>query len=44
LEGITQLQGRGPGLVSTITYQDNKAIRDFGLSKARSIPHCELNQ
>jgi hypothetical protein len=33
LEGTTQLQGRGPSLVSMTTYQDNKAIREVGSSK-----------
>jgi hypothetical protein len=26
------------------TYQDNKAIKEVGSSKARSIIHCETNQ
>jgi len=26
------------------TYQNNKAIRKVGSSKARSIPYCEANQ
>jgi hypothetical protein len=26
------------------TYQDNKAMREVGSSKARSIPNCETNQ
>jgi hypothetical protein len=28
----------------TTTYQNNKAIKEVGLSKARSIPHCETKQ
>jgi hypothetical protein len=43
-KGINQLIGRGLGLTSTTTYQNNKAIREVGSSKGRSIPHCETNQ
>jgi hypothetical protein len=31
-------------LASTTTCQNNKAIREVGSSKVRSIPHCETNQ
>jgi hypothetical protein len=34
----------GLGLVLTTTYQNNKAIKEVGPSKVRSIPHCETNQ
>jgi hypothetical protein len=44
LERITQLQGQGPNLASTTTYQDNKTIREVGSLKVRFIPHCETNQ
>jgi hypothetical protein len=37
-------QGRGPSLVSMTTYQDNKAIKEVGSLKARSILQCETNQ
>ncbi len=44
LEGTTKVQGWGPCLASTATYQNNKAIREVGSSKARSILHYETNQ
>jgi len=44
IEGTTQLQGRGLGLALMTPYQDNKAIKEVESSKARSIPHCEINQ
>jgi hypothetical protein len=31
-------------LVSTITYEDNKAMRKVGSLKVRSILDCEINQ
>ncbi len=42
-KGIRHLKGRGLGLASITTYQNNKAIKEVGLSKAMSIPHCETN-
>ncbi len=35
---------QGPNVASLMTYQENKAIREIGLSKVKSIPHCETNQ
>jgi hypothetical protein len=44
LKKTTHLQGQGPSVVSPMTYQENKAIREVGLSKVKSILHCETNQ
>jgi len=44
LKGINHLKGWGLSLASITTYQNNKAIREVGLSKVRSILHCETNQ
>jgi hypothetical protein len=44
LEVTTQLQSQGVGLALTITYQNNKAIKEVGSSKVESILHCEANQ
>jgi hypothetical protein len=41
LEGTTQLQGWGLNLVSTTTYQDNKAIKEVGSLDVRSIFHVK---
>ncbi len=43
MKEITQFQGRVLGLAST-TYYDNKAIKEVGSLKAKSIFHCETNK
>jgi hypothetical protein len=39
-----ELQGWGPGLALTTTYENNKAIKEVGPLEARSNPHCKTNQ
>jgi hypothetical protein len=39
-----ELQGWGPSLASTTTYENNKAIKEVGSSEGRSKPHCKTNQ